>query len=150
MKKITLFISYTFLIISLSNCASLTPKEEAIAKTKAIERYLEAVPTKVMMDDMVLKIAKTMPKEEQVDFINFMTKQFNFKLLETTMKKSMQKHFTLKEIDYMVATSLSPEGKSVMKKMGDYMADLMPIIEVEVVRILTEKKKEKEKEGTIE
>ena len=62
----------------------------------------------------------------------------------------MQKHFTLKEVNYMVATSLSPEGKSVIKKTGDYMADIMPVMQAEILRILTEKKKEMEKESTTE
>ncbi|MCK5728474.1 MAG: DUF2059 domain-containing protein [Methylococcales bacterium] len=142
MKKIIITLSYILLVISLSSCATLTPEEKMAAKTKAIERYLEVVPTKVMMDDMALKLAKTIPEKEQAEFIDFMTKKFNMKLLEAAMKKSMQKRFTLPEIEYLIATSSSPEGKSVMKKMGDYMADIMPVIEAEVIRMLKEKKKE--------
>ncbi len=142
MKKIIITLSYILLVISLSSCATLTSEEKMAAKTKAIERYLEVVPTKVMMDDMALKLAKTIPEKEQAEFIDFMTKKFNMKLLEAAMKKSMQKRFTLPEIEYLIATSSSPEGKSVMKKMGDYMADIMPVIEAEVIRMLKEKKKE--------
>ncbi|MCK5872478.1 MAG: DUF2059 domain-containing protein [Methylococcales bacterium] len=150
MNPIISFIASVFLIISLSSCTALTPKEEAIAKTKAIERYLEVVPTKVMINDMILKMAKTLPEEVQTKIMNDVVQKLNFELLETAMKKSMQKHFTLKEVNYMVATSLSPEGKSVIKKTGDYMADIMPVMQAEILRILTEKKKEMEKESTTE
>ncbi|MCK4492802.1 MAG: DUF2059 domain-containing protein, partial [Methylococcales bacterium] len=146
MKPIISFIASIFLMISLSSCASLTPKEEAIAKTKAIEHYLEVVPIKIMMNDMVLKMAKALPEKEQAEIINFVFQKLNFELLETVMKKAMQKHFTLKEVNYMVATSLSPEGKSVIKKTGDYMAEVMPVVQEEMFRVLTEKKKEMEME----
>jgi hypothetical protein len=44
------------------------------------------------------------------------------------------KHFTAEEIKTMADFYGSPAGKSAMSKFGDYMADLMAIVQSEKLR----------------
>ena len=63
-----------------------------------------------------------------------MTKELDVTKLSNAMRNSMVARFTVGEIDALADFYGSPEGKSVMKKLGLYMADVMPVIEAETMR----------------
>jgi hypothetical protein len=46
----------------------------------------------------------------------------------------MVKHFTTEELKALADFYGSPVGKSAMQKFGAYMADLMPIIQAEMMK----------------
>jgi len=58
-------------------------------------------------------------------------KGLDFARLTQAMKDSMVKIFTADELKALADFYSSKEGKSAMKKMGTYMAELMPIIQDE-------------------
>ena len=58
--------------------------------------------------------------------------------------KALVKHFTLSELKAMSAFYGSPEGRAIHKKFGDYMADVMPQVNQEVVAALQKVKQEQE------
>jgi hypothetical protein len=51
----------------------------------------------------------------------------------------MIKRFTLAEIDALSKFYGSPEGKSIIKKFGSYMADMMPVIQSETMKAISKK-----------
>jgi hypothetical protein len=67
-------------------------------------------------------------------------------VLEEITKSAMIKHFSADELKALADFYSSPVGKSAMSKMGDYMADIMPAMQAEMIkaqkkaRAATEKK----------
>ena len=141
LKTIPLLIGLSFLIFG---CATTPEGSQPDAKMKAIERYLGVVPTQEVMNDMAVKFSKTMPEQNREAFIELMTKKIDINVLEDAMKASMQKHFTIGEINALADFYSKPEGRSVMKKMPDYMADVMPVIHAEIKRAITEQRKKQQ------
>jgi hypothetical protein len=100
----------------------------------AAGRYLDAVPMKDMMRDMVTESAKNLPENVRPSFVQFMTKTIRVDVMERTALASMAQHFTVKELNALADFYGSPEGRSAMKKFGAYMADVMPVIQQEMLR----------------
>ncbi|MBT6339834.1 MAG: DUF2059 domain-containing protein [Desulfobacula sp.] len=136
-KSIVSLLSFALILWGLTVFADQFSDK---AKISAIERYLQIMPVQELLDDMAIKVSRTLPENNREAFIDLMTKKFDIELLESAMIKSMYKHYTLSEIEALTNFYSKPEGKSIMKKMGDYMADVMPIIQSEMIRITREGK----------
>jgi hypothetical protein len=106
------------------------------ARREAALRYLEVNPLSDLMADMATKVAATLPEEARAPFVQAMTEELDLQPLQDAMVESLAKRMTLAEIHALHAFYASAEGKSVMKKLSDYMADVMPIIQEEVGRAL--------------
>lgn len=147
LKNSALFMMLVFTFAFGLNATAQDQKDEFPDKEKlaAIEEYFKIVPTKKTMDDMAEKVAKTLPEFQRAQFLEMMTKEFNVELLESAAKKSMYKRFTLKEIKMLNEFYKKPEGLSIMEKMGDYMADIMPVIQSEMTRIMIKQTKSNKK-----
>lgn len=104
------------------------------AKTKAVERYLKLVPMRALMEDMTEAMAKNMPPAKATELRELLTKNLDIKALEDATRESMLKHFTAKEINALADFYGSPEGRSIMKKFGVYMAELQPVIQREILK----------------
>lgn len=100
----------------------------------AARSYLEVVSMKDMMRDMVSESTKNLPENIRPSYIQYMTKTIRVEVLESTALASMAQHFTVKELKALAAFYGSPEGRSAMKKFGAYMADVMPVIQQEMLR----------------
>ena len=109
-----------------------TPENRA----KAAGEYLSLVPTNDLVDDMTEKLAATVPEEKREAFKSMLTKHFDLGALVTAEKQSLVKIFTVGELKAMIAYQSTPEGKSSMKKMGAYIADLMPTVQAELEKVL--------------
>lgn len=86
-----------------------------------------------------------MPLEQQGEFDGFMRKTLRADFIERISIKSMVKTFTVREINAMAAFYGTPEGQSIQKKMGTYMAEVMPELQQEIGRALQELVNEKTK-----
>lgn len=136
MKK-NLILSVVLLIF-LSACAGL--KKEAAdtpenRKAQA-EKYLQVNSFEEMLNDSVSEMSKQIPEENRQKFVDGMKGGIQVDALKTVAIESMTKHFTVKELEALTAFYGSPEGKSVMKKFGAYMADVMPVIQQQVMQAL--------------
>lgn len=98
------------------------------------ERYLATVSMKDMMRDMTLESAKNFQEGVRQDYIRFMNSTIRVEVLERAALASLARHFTVGELRALATFYGSPEGKSTMKKMGVYMADLMPVLTQEMQR----------------
>jgi len=113
-----------------SDVLSDTPENRA----KVIDEYLRAIPVKDLLDDMTEKLAATVPENNREAFKSMLTKHFDLDALVAAEKQSLAKIFTVGELRAMIAYQSTPEGKSSMKKMGAYIADLMPVVQAELVK----------------
>jgi len=126
-----------FFLIVLTLCASLpllgatdTPE----TRRREAERYLQAVPPKALFEDMADKMATNLPADQRQQFKQMMTKDLDIAALSKAMTDAMAKHFTAEELKALADFYGSPVGKSAMQKFGAYMADLMPIIQAEMMK----------------
>ena len=126
-----------FLLIVLTLCASLpllgatdTPE----TRRREAERYLQAVPPKALFEDMSDKMATNLPADQRQQFKQLMTKDLDIAALSKAMTDAMVKHFTTEELKALADFYGSPVGKSAMQKFGAYMADLVPVIQAEMIK----------------
>ena len=98
------------------------------------ERYLQAVPPKALFEDMADKMATNLPADQRQQFKQMMTKDLDIAAVSKAMTDAMIKHFTTEELKALADFYGSPVGKSALQKFGAYMADLMPIIQAEMMK----------------
>ena len=89
-----------------------------------------------MVNDLTSEMLKTVPPEQRPDVDAVLKKALDAKFLEKLTLDSMPKHFSEKEIRAMSKFYGTPEGASIMKKFGAYMADIMPAIQNQVIEAL--------------
>ena len=105
-----------------------TPENRA----KVVDEYLSLVPTKDLVADMTERLAATIPEDKREAFKSMLTKHFDLNALLAAQKQSLAKIFTVGELKAMIAYQSTPEGRSSLKKMGAYMADMMPVVQTEL------------------
>src|SRR5271157_2098232 len=127
MKKLILIIMLSTLSITIIADAQETCSKE---KTEAITEYLKVNSIDDLMDQMLVEIQKRIPPENRELFARIWKSAFDAKELKEKILNSMCKFFTMEEIQALTKFYSSPEGKSVMKKIPQYMAELMPYLQV--------------------
>jgi hypothetical protein len=108
----------------------------------AAKRYLQAVPPAEMVAETVDRVAAQLPEERREEFKKALSKVVSSERIEALTLQAVTKHFTVKEINALAAFYGSPEGRSITKKFGDYMADVMPAIQEELAGAMEEIHKE--------
>jgi len=106
-----------------------TPENRA----KEAARYLAATPPEEMLADMSASMAQTMPEAQRAQFLKVMNDYLDMAALKEAIKQSNIKIFTADELKALADFYSTPEGKSAMKKMGPYMADVMPAIQAQIM-----------------
>ena len=108
----------------------------------AAKRYLKAVPPSEMVADTLERVAGQIPEDRREEFKKALSKVVSSARIEALTLEAVTKHFTVKEINALAAFYGSPEGRSITKKFGAYMADVMPTIQEELSGAVEEIHKE--------
>ena len=132
MKKEIFAIALLTLFTSSAFVLSATDTPET--RRHEAERYLQAAPPKALFEDMADKIAVNLPADQRQQFKQMITADLDIPALTKAMIDAMVKHFTTDELKALADFYGSPVGKSAMQKFGAYMADLMPIIQAEMMK----------------
>lgn len=114
------------------------------ARRDAALQYLASVPIESIVDDLVAALAQQLPAARRDEFVRLMRKLIPLDTMKSLTVEGVVKHFTVAEIEAMTKFYGSTEGKSIMKKLGPYMGDLMPQIQAEVLRALEKVRAEME------
>lgn len=114
------------------------------SRQAAAKQYLEASPPQEMLTEMSNKVVKMLPEKSQKVFLEVMQSKSLQEATYSITLKALVKHFTVTELKAMSAFYGSPEGRDIHKKFGDYMADVMPEINKEVLAALQKVKQEQE------
>ena len=110
----------------------------------AAKQYLEVAPPQELLTEMSERVVKMLPDKSQKVFLEVMKSKNLQEATYSITLKALEKHFTVNELKALTAFYGSPEGKSVRKKFGVYMADVMPQINQEVIVALQKAKQEQE------
>ena len=132
MQKQTFVLTVLTLIISCSFAFSATDTPET--RRREAERYLQASPPKAMFEDVADKMAANVPADQREQFKKLMTTQVDIAALTKAMIDAMVKNFTTEELKALADFYGSPVGKSAMQKFGAYMADVMPVMQAEIMK----------------
>src|SRR6266481_7701397 len=132
-QKLVLLLVLTLSALSPVFSAADTPE----TRRKEAERYLQVSPPKALFEDMADKMAANIPADQREQFKKVMTTQIDIAALSKAMTDAMVKNFTTEELKALADFYGSPVGKSAMQKFGAYMADLMPVIEAEMMKAET-------------
>jgi hypothetical protein len=126
------------LLFAFAACAPALAQDTLETRQAAMQRYLQAVPVSKMMEDAYSEMAKQIPPEKRVEFINAMRRLVRVDRLEEISKRSMLKTFTTDELNALADFYASKDGASAMKKFGAYMGDIMPSLMQEIQRAAQE------------
>ena len=132
MQKRTVALTALTFIISCSFILSATDTPET--RRREAERYLQASPPKAMFEDVADKMAANLPADQRDQFKRVMTTQLDIPALSKAMMDAMVKNFTTEELKALADFYGSPIGKSAMQKFGAYMADVMPVVQAEIMK----------------
>ena len=128
-------------LLSLAWSAGADSEQERVA---AARRYIEVAQMAKITDDIVNELAKGFSGEQREKFVAFMHTAVRPEVLEQAAMASMVKVFTAEELNALADFFGSPLGRSAMDKFGLYMADIMPVIQQEMFRALSQAPTEKE------
>src|SRR3954470_15087033 len=103
-------------------------------RLREAERYLQVSPPKALFEDMADKMAASIPADQREQFKKVMTTQVDISALSKAMIDAMVKNFTTGELKALADFYGSPVGKSAMQKFGAYMADIMPVVQAEIMK----------------
>src|SRR5216117_3520720 len=129
-QKLVVFLVLTLSAWSPVFSAADTPE----TRRKEAERYLQVSPPKALFEDMADKMAANIPAHKREQFKKVMTTEVDIAALSKAMTDAMVKNFTTEELKALADFYGSPVGKSAMRKFGAYMADLMPIMQAEMIK----------------
>ena len=146
-------------LLCLALCATglaQNPADQPATKAD-VDRYLEAIHSREMMNNMVVAMSKPMQKmlHEQyekdkdrlpADFearigreMEQMLKDMPWDEMLQAMVPAYQKHFTRGDMDALTAFYASPTGQKVMREMPGLMADsmetMMPILNKHIEKV---------------
>ena len=79
-------------------------------------------------------MAANLPADQRDQFKRVMTTQLDIPALSKAMMDAMVKNFTTEELKALADFYGSPIGKSAMQKFGAYMADVMPVVQAEIMK----------------
>ena len=123
------------LLLAVCACPSVfSAADTPETRRKEAERYLEVSPPKALFEDMADKMSATLPAAQREQFKKLMTTQVDITALSKAMIDAMVKNFTTDELKALADFYGSPVGKSAMQKFGAYMADIMPVVQAEIMK----------------
>ena len=134
MKLVFTWIALSFLLISPS--FAVTEQDAAETKAKLIDEYFSYIPMKRIVEETTQEISKQLPAEKRQLFIDTMTKRVRVEVLEQAARQSLARNLSLSELRLFVEFIKRPEARSAMDKMKYYMADMMPVIQQEMMRAM--------------
>ena len=129
-QKLVLLLVLTLSAWSPVFSAADTPE----TRHKEAERYLQVSPPKALFEDMADKMAANLPADQREQFKKIMTTDVDIAALSKAMTDAMVKNFTTEELKALADFYGSPVGKSAMQKFGAYMADIMPVMQAEIMK----------------
>jgi hypothetical protein len=144
MYKWILCIVFLSLSVALvSNAQDICPKE----KSDAINEYMNVYSIDDLVDQILVEIMKKVPEEDREVFSNKWISAFDKNELKEGLLSAMCKNFSIAEIKALTQFYGSPEGKSVMEKMPQYVAEYRPYINAVTQRAIQKAMEELAKNG---
>ncbi len=142
MRHAARVVTMTLLVLAVATVAAAQSSDSAAARRAAAQRYVSAIPSESVFDEMVATLAQQVPSNRREEFVTLMRKLVPVDAMQAVTIETMSRHFTVDEIEAMTRFQSSPEGRAIMGKLGAYMGELMPQVQREVLRALEQAREE--------
>lgn len=140
MKKIVILLAVFCVALTGALVAPSHAQDDRQARIQAATAYEKTMPVENMINE-TLGALKTNPQLRAIlseqDF-EVMRSSYNIPELRQKLIEAMVKNFTVEEINAMAAFYATPEGRSIMKKIPQYMSDFMPYVQQQSMKIVQE------------
>lgn len=124
------------LCLAVSGCSGNDGPDNPDTRRLAALRYHQAFPMEQMIDELTTQLAMQAPAEARDNVKRMMFEGIDFKRIRDLSIELMIKHFSTAEINGLTDFYSSPAGRAVMRKMPMFNAELMPVIQTEMMRNL--------------
>lgn len=104
-----------------------------LARQAMVERYIALYPIKKVMQDTLEQMTAQMPPQQRQQYISSTLSNMHLDVIEKAAAESLIRHFTVRELESLVSFVEKPEGRSALEKMKYYTADLLPVVQREVM-----------------
>ena len=128
----SIIFSIGLLLVFSAFTLSAQAQDTSGNRLAAAYRYAKVADIPKMINDMIQQMALNYPENTRQSFIQFMS-TMDILRVETVMISAMAQHFTVDELEMLEDFYGSPIGKSVMKKMPEYMATVMPSLQAMMI-----------------
>ena len=130
-----LFCSFAFSVSALEDS-----KDNRKYQAK---RYMASQSSEEMLKDMAENMSMNLPPEQRKDFRVMLLNYVDISAIDGVSQGALVKYFTADELASLADYYSTPLAKSATKKMGSYMAELMPSIQAEIFKAFGEMEKVK-------
>lgn len=137
------YLALALFVVCTSFSSIVTAQDSPELRAKAADRYLKSVPISAMLEDAFTSLAQQMPVDQREKFLKDIRSIVRVEFLETVSKEKMVKVFTAEELNAIATFYESKEGASAMKKFGVYMAEIMPVMQKEMMQAMAKLRDEK-------
>lgn len=96
------------------------------------ERYLAAVPISEMIQSLAEQMAPPGDVEMRRQFIEAATLHLDIEMVARIMREALVRVYTADELCALADFYSSPAGRSATRKMGHYLAEVMPRLQEEI------------------
>ena len=103
------------------------------------QRYLEITPPRQLFADMAKNMSASVPAAQRDKVTAMFTtavENMDMDAVTKGMEDALVKRFTAGELKALADFYGSPAGRSILSKMGDYMADLTPLVQAQMMKAL--------------
>lgn len=115
-------------------------QEDLASRRAAAERYEATMPVAKMLEESVEQIALSLPDDQRATFVAQMLRVIDGQQLRSMVLEKMIEVFSADELDALATFYGSAVGQSVVAKFPVYMAEMMPLIQLELARAAGELK----------
>lgn len=137
----TLYLkSWLGLVAAMAILFSLSARaqDDLARRRAAAERYEATMPIAKMMEEAIQQMASSLPDDQRSTFIAQMEQVADGERLRLIALDKMTEVFSAEELDALAAFYGSPVGQSIVTKFPVYIAEVMPVIQLELARALRE------------
>lgn len=96
------------------------------------DRYLAAMPVSEMMQSLAEQMAPPGDADQRRQFVEAMTARLDIEKVARVMREALVRVYTADELCALADFYSSPAGRSATRKMGDYLAVVMPRLQEEI------------------
>ena len=133
------FLAALLLCLTVIGAIAAPIADTPVNRQAQAEAYLKATPPKELFDSMTKSVTASIPAGPQRDqVLKMLSTSLDMDALTKAMKDSLIKNFTAEELKALADFYSSPVGKSAMGKMGAYTADLMPVIQAQMMKAMSQ------------
>ena len=143
------YLLVILVMVLASACSDTRPGQSAKSlpdnpenRTVLAKQYLEIMKPKDMLQSVAGRIVPRLPEKDRKPFTDIMNSPSIEESAYRITLDGLVKHFTVGELNAMLAFYGSPDGQSASKKYGSYLAEIMPQIQLEVKKAVAEVEKQ--------